>query len=73
MPVGVLVIGVAGIELAGTAVPAQAPLALVTLLGSTEFWRMSTLLALVGLGGGLYSVPLYTLMQLASPRRTGRV
>ena len=27
---------------------------------------MSTLLALVGLGGGLYSVPLYTLMQLAS-------
>ncbi|WP_353981159.1 MFS transporter [Salinicola endophyticus] len=67
VPLGVLVIGVAGIELAGTVVPAQAPQALVTLLGSTEFWRMSTLLALVGLGGGLYSVPLYTLMQLASP------
>lgn len=67
VPLGVLVIGVAGIELAGTAVPAQASLPLVSLLGSTEFWRMSTLLALVGLGGGLYSVPLYTLMQLASP------
>ncbi|GHB17002.1 MFS transporter [Salinicola rhizosphaerae] len=66
VPIGALVIGVSGIELASQASLPGEQLALASLLGMTEFWRMSTLLALVGLGGGLYSVPLYTLMQVAS-------
>lgn len=66
VPIGALVIGVSGIELAAQSIAAEQPLRLGELLALTEFWRMSTLLALVGLGGGLYSVPLYTLMQLAS-------
>ncbi|MEC8917680.1 MFS transporter [Salinicola sp. LHM] len=66
VPLGALVIGVSGIELASQSGLAGEQLALGELLAMTEFWQMSTLLALVGLGGGLYSVPLYTLMQLAS-------
>ncbi|NRB58102.1 MAG: MFS transporter, partial [Salinicola sp.] len=66
VPIGALVIGVSGIELAAQSSFAGEQLTLVELLAMTDFWRMSTLLALVGLGGGLYSVPLYTLMQLAS-------
>lgn len=66
VPIGALVIGVSSIELAAQPVFTGQQLQLATLLTITEFWRMSTLLALIGLGGGLYSVPLYTLMQLAS-------
>ncbi|WP_256960985.1 MFS transporter [Salinicola salarius] len=66
VPLGALVIGVSGIELASQSGFAGEQLALGELLTMTDFWQMSTLLALVGLGGGLYSVPLYTLMQLAS-------
>nr|WP_286009696.1 MFS transporter [Salinicola sp. S1-1-2] len=74
VPLGALVIGVSGIELAAQGPLPGEHLALVALLQMTDFWRMSTLLALVGLGGGLYSVPLYTLMQLASPEaRRARV
>lgn len=67
VPIGALIIGVSGIELAAQPVIEGTSLALADLLTMTEFWQMSTLLALVGVGGGLYSVPLYTLMQLASP------
>ncbi|MEC9482799.1 MAG: 1-acyl-sn-glycerol-3-phosphate acyltransferase, partial [Halomonas sp.] len=36
------------------------------LLGMPGFWHMALDLALIGVGGGLYIVPLYTLVQLAS-------
>ncbi|WP_110686141.1 MFS transporter [Salinicola aestuarinus] len=67
VPMGLLIIGVSSIELAAQPSIAGSQLTLAELLTMTGFWRMSTLLALIGVGGGLYSVPLYTLMQLASP------
>ena len=66
VPLGALLIGVAGLDLAVQPVIAGELLSLGTLIAIPGFWHMALDLALVGVGGGLYSVPLYTLVQIAS-------
>ncbi|MBZ9558215.1 MFS transporter [Halomonas coralii] len=66
VPLGALVIAAAGFDFAARpALPGENH-DLLAVLGLPGFWRMSLDLALVGLGGGLYIVPLYTLVQVAS-------
>lgn len=66
VPLGALLIGAAGLDLALQPVIAGEQLGLAALLVMPGFWRMALDLALIGVGGGLYIVPLYTLVQLAS-------
>lgn len=66
VPLGALLIGVAGSDLALRPSIPGVQLALGTLVTTPGFLRMALDLALVGVGGGLYSVPLYTLVQVAS-------
>jgi MFS family permease len=49
------------------AVPGAAPMALAELLAQPGTWRILIDLALVGLFGGFFIVPLYALVQLRSP------
>jgi len=49
------------------ALPAQAPLALMQLIGQMTTWRVLADLALIGLFGGFFIVPLYALVQMRSP------
>ncbi|SDG57857.1 hypothetical protein SAMN05216571_12129 [Onishia taeanensis] len=66
VPLGALVIGAASLLLAGvdSATAMGQPLAI--LLEDPSVWRMLGGLMLVGVGGGIYIVPLYTLLQLGS-------
>ncbi|WP_227369134.1 MFS transporter [Halomonas sp. M20] len=66
VPLGALLIGVAGFDLALQPSIVGERLGLDALGASFGFWRMMLDLALVGVGGGLYIVPLYTLVQLES-------
>lgn len=66
VPLGALIIGIAGLDLALQPAIAGEQLSLAALWAMPAFWRMALDLALVGVGGGLYIVPLYTLVQLAS-------
>ncbi|GHB07130.1 MFS transporter [Modicisalibacter luteus] len=66
IPLGALIIGAAGLDLALQPAIVGEQLSLVALLAVPGFWRMALDLALIGVGGGLYIVPLYTLVQLAS-------
>nr|WP_299243819.1 MFS transporter [uncultured Halomonas sp.] len=66
VPLGALLIGVAGFDLALQPAILGEQLGLGALAASFGFWRMMLDLALIGVGGGLYIVPLYTLIQLES-------
>ncbi|HET8790674.1 MAG TPA: MFS transporter [Modicisalibacter sp.] len=66
VPLGALLIGIAGLDLAVQPVIVGELLPLGTLIEIPGFWHMALDLALIGAGGGLYSVPLYTLVQVAS-------
>nr|WP_298380292.1 MFS transporter [uncultured Halomonas sp.] len=66
VPLGALLIGVAGFDLALQPAIVGEQLGLGALAMSFGFWRMMLDLALIGAGGGLYIVPLYTLVQLES-------
>ncbi|MGC3875111.1 MFS transporter [Halomonas sp. GXIMD04776] len=66
VPLGALLIGVAGFDLALQPAIAGDQIPLIELAQSLSFWRMMLDLALIGAGGGLYIVPLYTLVQLES-------
>ncbi|WP_240724914.1 MFS transporter [Onishia niordana] len=74
VPLGALIIGVASLLLAGVESAAEMGRSLGVLLEQPEVWRMLAGLALVGVGGGIYIVPLYTLLQLGSHEaRLGRI
>nr|WP_240457783.1 MFS transporter [Halomonas socia] len=66
---GALLMGVGGLWLAGSAPLALSAATLSELLLQLGFWRMLAALGLVGIGGGLYIVPLYTLIQVLSRER----
>nr|WP_298414986.1 MFS transporter [uncultured Halomonas sp.] len=66
VPLGALLIGVAGFDLALQPAIVGEQLGLGELTAMFGFWRMMLDLALIGVGGGLYIVPLYTLVQLES-------
>ena len=66
---GALLMGVGGLWLAGAAPLALRNATLGELLLQLGFWRMLAALGLVGMGGGLYIVPLYTLIQMLSRER----
>ncbi|GAB2781293.1 MFS transporter [Halomonas shantousis] len=71
VPIGALIIGLAGLGLASQpALPGEAlaggTSSLSALLVQPGFWIMALALAMIGVGGGLYIVPLYTLIQTAS-------
>ncbi|MDV6318074.1 MFS transporter [Chromohalobacter sp. HP20-39] len=66
IPAGAMLFGLAGLDL-GLSQPltgSQSGLAALSL--SPGFWRQALDFAVIGLGGGLYIVPLYTLIQLES-------
>ncbi|MBD3898483.1 MFS transporter [Halomonas sp. ML-15] len=63
---GALLMGVGGLWLAGTAPLDLSNAGLGELLLTLGLWRMLSALALVGIGGGLYIVPLYSMIQLLS-------
>lgn len=66
VPLGALLIGAASLYLASLT-PLQAGLEeSAILIHHGGFWQMLVGFALVGVGGGLYSVPLYTLIQVIS-------
>ncbi|SHF75663.1 hypothetical protein SAMN02745148_03455 [Modicisalibacter ilicicola DSM 19980] len=66
VPLGALLIGLAGLDLAWQPAIDGDRLELEALVATFGFWRMMLDLALIGVGGGLYIVPLYTLVQLES-------
>ncbi|MFC3284293.1 MFS transporter [Litchfieldella rifensis] len=66
VPLGALLIGAASLYLASLAPLPGGMHELAILMGSGGFWQMLVGFALVGVGGGLYSVPLYTLIQVIS-------
>ncbi|SDM07481.1 1-acyl-sn-glycerol-3-phosphate acyltransferases [Modicisalibacter muralis] len=66
VPLGALLISAAGLDLALQPDIVGERLTLGALVAIPGFWHMALDLALVGVGGGLYSVPLYTLVQVAS-------
>lgn len=70
VPFGSLGLSLFALDLAlasPAAVPSGAPLGLAVLLGDFQTWRILIDLALVGLFGGFFIVPLYALVQLRSP------
>ncbi|GAA5170846.1 MULTISPECIES: MFS transporter [Halomonadaceae] len=66
VPLGALLIAAGGLTFAEQPALAGEAMSLATLLATPGFWVMSLALALVGVGGGLYIVPLYTLVQVIS-------
>jgi 1-acyl-sn-glycerol-3-phosphate acyltransferase len=66
VPLGALVIGAASLLLAGVDSASTMGQPLTVLFDDPRVWRMLGGLMLVGLGGGIYIVPLYTLLQLGS-------
>ncbi|KXS39761.1 MFS transporter [Modicisalibacter sp. 'Wilcox'] len=66
VPLGALLIALGGFDFAIRPALAGSETVLSELLLMPAFWRMSLDLTLVGVGGGLYIVPLYTLVQVAS-------
>lgn len=66
VPLGALLIGIAGLDFALQPAISGEMLGLGVLASNGVFWHMMLDLALIGVGGGLYIVPLYTLVQLAS-------
>nr|WP_284732802.1 MFS transporter [Larsenimonas rhizosphaerae] len=67
VPIGALLIALGGFGFAMTDPLASAPQSMASLLSMPALWWMLLKLATVGVGGGLYIVPLYTLIQLRSP------
>ncbi|WP_458524911.1 MFS transporter [Onishia taeanensis] len=66
VPLGALVIGAASLVLAGVDSATALGQPLSALLEAPGVWRMLAGFSLVGAGGGVYIVPLYTLLQLGS-------
>ncbi|WP_244613373.1 MFS transporter [Modicisalibacter radicis] len=66
VPLGALLIAVAGFAFAEQPTLAGEALTLSELIVAPGFIGMTLALALVGVGGGLYIVPLYTLVQVLS-------
>ncbi|WP_242457988.1 MFS transporter [Halomonas sp. YLGW01] len=66
VPLGALIIGAASLLLAGMDSATAGGQPLARLLEAPAAWRMLAGFALVGVGGGIYIVPLYTLLQLGS-------
>ncbi|SDM12148.1 hypothetical protein SAMN05192555_109185 [Franzmannia pantelleriensis] len=63
---GALLMGSGGLWLAGASPLTLSAATWGELLLQLGFWRMLAALGLVGIGGGLYIVPLYTLIQMLS-------
>ncbi|EPC01807.1 hypothetical protein L861_21515 [Litchfieldella anticariensis FP35 = DSM 16096] len=63
---GGMLLGIASLYLASLTPMAVNMDGMAFLMGSDRFWQMFVGFTLVGIGGGLYSVPLYTLVQLIS-------
>ncbi|MCK0745574.1 MFS transporter [Chromohalobacter nigrandesensis] len=66
IPAGALLFGLAGLDLGLSQPLAGSQSGLATLSLSPGFWRQFLDFAVIGLGGGLYIVPLYTLIQIES-------
>ncbi|QEL12050.1 MFS transporter [Kushneria phosphatilytica] len=67
IPLGAAIIGLAGLDFAHHEAISVHPMALGELLIQPRLWWMLADLALIGIGGGLYIIPLYTFIQLRSP------
>jgi 1-acyl-sn-glycerol-3-phosphate acyltransferase len=69
VPVGAIGMSVFAIDLywASHALPGQPEMALGTFLSQAQHWRVMFDLGMVALSAGLYSVPMYALIQLRSP------
>ncbi|NWO10608.1 MFS transporter [Chromohalobacter salexigens] len=66
VPAGAMLFGLAGLDLGLSQPLAGSDTGLAALSLSPGFWRQMLDFAVIGLGGGLYIVPLYTLIQLES-------
>ncbi|WP_280540736.1 MFS transporter [Chromohalobacter sp. 11-W] len=66
IPAGAMLFGLAGLDLGLSQPLAGSDTGLAALSLSPGFWRQMLDFAVIGLGGGLYIVPLYTLIQLES-------
>ena len=68
VPLGAIGMSVFAIDLyfASTGLPASSVMSLGTFLGQSAHWRVMVDLALLSLFAGLYSVPMYALIQLRS-------
>lgn len=66
IPAGAMLFGLAGLDLGLSQPLAGSDTGLAVLSLSPGFWRQLFDFAVIGLGGGLYIVPLYTLIQLES-------
>ncbi|WP_280567798.1 MFS transporter [Chromohalobacter sp. 296-RDG] len=66
IPAGAMLFGLAGLDLGLSQPLAGSDTGLAALSLSPGFWRQILDFAVIGLGGGLYIVPLYTLIQLES-------
>lgn len=66
IPAGAMLFGLAGLDLGLSQPLAGSDTGLAVLSLSPGFWRQMLDFAVIGLGGGLYIVPLYTLIQLES-------
>ncbi|WP_148253224.1 MFS transporter [Aidingimonas lacisalsi] len=62
VPMGAILMGVSGLYLAGLSTNGRLPEALMDI----SLWQWGAGFALVGVGGGLFVVPLYTLLQIIS-------
>nr|WP_281504114.1 MFS transporter [Chromohalobacter beijerinckii] len=66
IPAGAVLFGLAGLDLGLSQPLAGSSTGLAALSLSPGFWRQLLDFAVIGLGGGVYIVPLYTLIQLES-------
>ncbi|MFC0268885.1 MFS transporter [Kushneria aurantia] len=66
VPIGGLLLALAGFDFAAHPTFAGTANTLLDLIAMPRFWWMLTDLVLIGIGGGLYIIPLYTLIQVRS-------
>ena len=66
VPIGALVLALAGLDFALHPAMGDGVNTLAELVGMPRFWWMLLDLILIGIGGGLYIIPLYTLVQIRS-------
>lgn len=69
VPLGAIGMSVFAFDLYGAthALPAQAEMGVAAFLSQSQHWRVMFDLAMVALSAGIYSVPMYALIQLRSP------
>ncbi|WP_106479020.1 MFS transporter [Phytohalomonas tamaricis] len=66
IPIGALLIAIGGLDFAHHSPLAASQLSIMELLNMAHLWWMLADLVVIGVGGGIYIVPLYTLVQLRS-------